>query len=223
MPLPLGFSDPFEAAAARTRQAVQPQGGRQEGLGTFLVQNVLKGLMSLPQRATQAAGELQRQGDVYDPGPALETALLTMGATPFSAPRGAIGAGPTRLKLEIARREPVGSQYPNSYVVTDHSGQELARMTAKVDGDIARIENIYTDRNPALASPGLEREGVLAQQRNTLGLAAIRDLLRQFREIHPEVNNITGERVSGARLGGGYTTGKGIEANVQMPLAIPQQ
>lgn len=52
--------------------------------------HVLRGLASLPERATQAAGSLQYGGS-YDPGPALEAALLMGGA-----PRGALGAGPIR-------------------------------------------------------------------------------------------------------------------------------
>lgn len=51
------------------------------------------GLMTLPERLMHAAGDLQRRGDVYDPAPAVEAALMTMGATPFSAPAGALGAG----------------------------------------------------------------------------------------------------------------------------------
>jgi hypothetical protein len=54
----------------------------------------LSGLATLPKRATEAAGSLQRGGS-YDPGPALEAAGLVMGGTSFGAPRGALGAGPT--------------------------------------------------------------------------------------------------------------------------------
>lgn len=56
-----------------------------------------QGLISLPERVTKASGILQRQGDVYDPGPALEAAMLPMGGT-FAVARGAgtLGAGPIR-------------------------------------------------------------------------------------------------------------------------------
>jgi hypothetical protein len=57
-----------------------------------LVGGVAKSLASLPERATRAAGEFQRGGE-YDPGPALETALMTMGGSAFRPP-GSLGAGP---------------------------------------------------------------------------------------------------------------------------------
>ena len=53
---------------------------RGETLPTYIFKELGKGLLSLPQRATQAAGELQRQGDVYDPAPAIETLLMGYGA-----------------------------------------------------------------------------------------------------------------------------------------------
>lgn len=80
--------DPWTAAAIRQRQGVMPEGGRQEGVATKLLENyvphALQGLASLPQRATQAAGELQQTGDTYNPQPAMETAQMMMGRTPFS-------------------------------------------------------------------------------------------------------------------------------------------
>lgn len=82
--------DPFEAAARRVRQGVRPEAGRQAGVATHVIENYLPYALgkaaSLPQRATEAAGMLQRQGDVYDPAPALETAQMMMGRTPFPEP-----------------------------------------------------------------------------------------------------------------------------------------
>jgi hypothetical protein len=64
-----------------------------ETLPGYIVRGWTEGLRTLPERATRAAGELQRTGDVYDPGPILEAAQLPMGGTSFSAPTGALGAG----------------------------------------------------------------------------------------------------------------------------------
>lgn len=93
----MASDDPFERAAMRTRQALRPEGGRKQGIASMVASeypaHVLGGLASLPQRAFESAGSLQRGGS-YDPGPILEAATLTMGATPFSAPRGALGVGP---------------------------------------------------------------------------------------------------------------------------------
>lgn len=86
--------DPFAAAAQRTRQSVKPEGGRQEGPATYVLENYLphvtKGLTSLPGRFLEEAGSLQRGGS-YDAGPALETSMLMAGArSPFVKP-GEIG------------------------------------------------------------------------------------------------------------------------------------
>ncbi len=86
--------DAFETAAARTSRAVRPEGGRARGATTAVMEkyvpHVLESLLGLPGRALGAAGELQRTGDVYDPGPALETATMMVGAP--GVPRGAVGS-----------------------------------------------------------------------------------------------------------------------------------
>ena len=69
--------DPFTRAALRTRQAVQPQGGRREGAATRVLENcvphVLGGVATLPQRAFDASEQLHQTGE-YDPAPAVEPA-----------------------------------------------------------------------------------------------------------------------------------------------------
>jgi Large polyvalent protein associated domain 38 len=51
-----------------------------ETLPTYIFREMGKGIASLPQRATEAAGELQRQGDVYRPDAIVETVLMGYGA-----------------------------------------------------------------------------------------------------------------------------------------------
>ncbi len=74
--------DPFARAALRTQRSVRPPGGRQEGAATFVLENYLphvaNQLLTLPQRAFEASERLRLTGE-YDPGPALEAALLTLG------------------------------------------------------------------------------------------------------------------------------------------------
>ena len=86
--------DPFKAAAARTQQSVRPEGGRQEGTATKVlagyVPNALDDMAHLPERAFGASEQLRATGE-YDPGPAMETALLTLGAGTAFAPKGAVG------------------------------------------------------------------------------------------------------------------------------------
>jgi hypothetical protein len=102
------YEDPFMRAAHRTRQSVQPPFGRQPGFTTALLQNLVpaavQGMATLPPRAIEAAGNLQRTGE-YDPGPAFETAMLMVG-TPLT-PAGALGSSarrPPRLPMDEASR-----------------------------------------------------------------------------------------------------------------------
>jgi len=75
-------SDPFEAAAARVRNAATPIGGRDEGgltrVAERLAPSVLWSLVTLPQRAFEAS-ERMRLAAEYDPA-ILEASLLTLGA-----------------------------------------------------------------------------------------------------------------------------------------------
>lgn len=81
-PAPPISDDPFERAAFRTRQSVQPDGGRLEGAATTVLENYLphaaNQLQTLPQRAFEAS-ERHRLTGQYDPGPAVETALMMLG------------------------------------------------------------------------------------------------------------------------------------------------
>jgi hypothetical protein len=81
--------DPFARAALRTRQSVQPQGGRSEGAATRVLENylphVLGGLATLPQRALDASEELRLTGE-YEPAPAVEIASMMVGS-PFRPAR----------------------------------------------------------------------------------------------------------------------------------------
>lgn len=63
--------------------------------------------------------------------------------------------------------------------------KHLGDMEVKIDGDVATVVTIKAARGPA-----------------SLGPRVLRELMRQFQEIHPEVTQIVGNRVSGARFGG---------------------
>jgi hypothetical protein len=102
------IDDPFARAAARTRQSVRPEGGRLEGPATFVLEHYLPHVadqvLTLPQRAFEASERLRLTGE-YDPGPAVETALMMVGS-PLT-PRGALGSGarrPQRLPMDEASR-----------------------------------------------------------------------------------------------------------------------
>jgi hypothetical protein len=80
-------TDPFEIAAARQKGSVRPLEGRTEGKTSKVLSgylpHVLEGIMTLPERAFKAAEDYRKTGE-YDPAPAIETALMMLGArTPF--------------------------------------------------------------------------------------------------------------------------------------------
>jgi hypothetical protein len=138
--------DPFTRAARRTRQSVQLQGGRQPGFTTAILQNLLpatvQGMATLPQRALTAAGDLQRTGDQYDPGPVLDTAMLMVGS-PLT-PRGALGSGarrPPRLPMDeasrMARADAMGFQRnrPVEYG-TAPAGEKISAAAFNVNGRV---------------------------------------------------------------------------------------
>lgn len=79
--------DPYEAVAARTRRRYPTRAPDPTSMAASMggaadwrqmLQGQAGGMLTLPRRATQAAGDLQRTGQ-YDPGPAIETSLLSMG------------------------------------------------------------------------------------------------------------------------------------------------
>ncbi len=98
MPSFAELMDPFEAAAARTRQSVKPEGGRQEGLATKLLENYaphvgrgLADLMTTPRRAYQQGLSPEEENDF-----AANTAMMMAGKTPFAKP-GTVGVFGGRL------------------------------------------------------------------------------------------------------------------------------
>jgi hypothetical protein len=142
---PLIDDDPFTRAALRTRQSVQPQGGRREGPTTHVLKNylphVLGGLATLPQRALDASEELRLTGE-YDPAPAMEIASMMVGS-PFT-PIGALGSSvrrPPRLPMDegsrMARADGMGFKrnMPVEYA-TAPAGEKLATPAIDVNGRI---------------------------------------------------------------------------------------
>lgn len=155
--------DPFEAAAARQREAVQPTFGRQQGLASNIVPGMMHGLMTLPEQAMHAAGDLQRTGDVYDPAPGLQTAMMMVG-TP-GVPAGALGssigrgrdatlkgiraAEELRRKLGVTARTPGGRATDDALnAINDALGPEAA--TAKYSGPKMTTDEVLKSIDDAL-------------------------------------------------------------------------
>jgi len=100
---PTSLSDlaaPAPAPARPTQPWLDPMSGapaNEESLRTIGrgVYGALNMPAELARSALQSSGSLQYGGS-YDPRPAFDAAMLTMGGTSFGAPYGALGAGPVR-------------------------------------------------------------------------------------------------------------------------------
>jgi hypothetical protein len=154
-------------AARRTRQSVQPPGGRREGRATAIVENYLPGvanqMLTLPQRAFDAAERLGLTGE-YDPGPALEAATLMVGSPLM--PRGALGSSARRsprLPMDeasgMARADAMGFRRntPVEYG-TAPAGEKIAAAAFNVNGRIFTAPMHYE----ALESAEQARRALLA-------------------------------------------------------------
>jgi GNAT superfamily N-acetyltransferase len=91
------LGDPFEAAAARTRRSVKPEGGRQQGTLTEIMEAIVP---HLAQRAMAGPDAMRRvfegQLDPMSPegiGEARGIALQTLGQSPFAVRGLGVGGG----------------------------------------------------------------------------------------------------------------------------------
>ncbi|WP_316176269.1 hypothetical protein [Bradyrhizobium sp. SZCCHNRI1073] len=125
----------------------------------------------------------------------------TVGTLPTETDFAAASDVMTRPKSGVSLRPaPEGGVYTPDQIkagekyfkVYGADGEVKAEALVKIDGNTAKVEDIL--------APGKPRE----EGRGTLGPREMRDVLRQFREQHPEIEKITGERVSGAAAEGGY-------------------
>lgn len=97
---------------------------------------------------------------------------------------------PLTPKFTFDREVPVGpiARESNNYFVRDASGAEVARAHLTFDDGGTRAHLQYID-TATEGEPG-----------NVLGPATMREIGRSFFQAYPEVREIAGERVSGARL-----------------------
>jgi hypothetical protein len=124
-------------------------------------------------------------------------------------------------KITLTKTDTVAGE-DNRYEIQGEDGKYIATARISIDGDTATVKNIFAGNvNPALLE-GKELQETLAETRNILGPRIIREVLRQFREQHPEVKNVEGLRVSGARQGGGYDAGNEIPVRLSLQEALQQ-
>lgn len=179
-------------------------GTKQRYLNSELPPDIAQGMKpASAQRgpeAPQLASEARQVLDQIDPriGPAIEQALAPAPA------RQALALVRQNFDPAAPPKEP-GQLDRRAYAI-ERDGERVGTVVMKVDGDVAEIRDIYG-----------EIQGT-SDQRNVLGPAAISTLLRQFLAENPEIRRLTGERVSGARRGGGHgSVGTGEHIDVRLP------
>ncbi len=107
--VPLSSLDPFDIAAMRTRQSVQPEGGRIPGRTTKLATNILpvlgnaavglvQGVNDTARDAMQQSANRMAGADTIDMGPATNLAMMATGARIPFAGAGELGAGGGGIK-----------------------------------------------------------------------------------------------------------------------------
>lgn len=105
----------------------------------------------------------------------------------------------------------VGGGDTVSYSIHGADGVPVGYAEFAIDGDTARILDVATEKFNG------DREAY-GDVRNSVGPRQMRQLLDQFRDLHPEVKKFTADRVSGARKGGAYDAGlKGNEIEIKLP------
>src|SRR5262245_2449285 len=192
-----GFIDDAElarqAAAARLQRSVQPPGGRQEGGLTKVLANYVPhlagGFKEMAQQAFEESERL-RLAWQYDAGPAVGAALMTMGATPFSAPRGALGAGPVpRLFAPGEQIRPgdlrVSTRFPSGATASENPLTEHLLIGAP-----EIISSPVAQHNTAILSsyPGMAHlRGMSPEQTAQAYMEAMRGNLNFLYEQSPQV------------------------------------
>lgn len=144
-------------------------------------------------------GDAVRSGDVLE-------------AASRSDPRIAESLDIPKTGLRLVRDDHLPSKGDTvSYSINGADGSNVGFAEFVIDGDTARVLDVAS-----FAFNGdRERYG---EVRNSIGARQMRELLDQFRELHPEVKKLTADRVSGARKGGEYDAGlKGNEIEVKLP------
>jgi hypothetical protein len=91
----------------------------------------------------------------------------------------------SRLRPTLVRSDTRLGEMQHLYDIKGNDGEQLGHLLVTKMGDVARVENIYVDEGS-----------------NALGPRAVRSLLQQFREQNPEIKELSGDRISGARFGG---------------------
>ncbi len=201
------------------------------------VWGAMKGIYNLPrdQGAWQDKKEQDRLAgkdvsEYWKDSPAfnLVAQILLFGAAHKAAALGkeAVGAVPEMLVDETGgpgkkftmRNDTPGAVGTHLYSILDEEGKNAGGATISVDSkDPTSAHITYVYQGKEYTPPG---EDVAARQ-NQFGPSTIRDLARQYFADHPDIQQIEGTRITGARVTTGSGSGKMVITREQaMPKPV---
>lgn len=175
----------------------------------------IRNLVTSPERAIRAAGELQRTGE-YDPEPAMTALQLGPMA---SAPGAALAAREAGTMLPALYFRNTGSRFGRELI--DETGKSRGNISVYQrgpEGKEVRVGGLYGEHTPDRVrdiSDYAQRQNPLS---HTMTREEIKSLFMALRHEFPEAETISGFRVSGIRRAAG-----GGEAKKRMPHFTQEQ
>ncbi len=208
--------DPFVAAALRQRRGVMPEGGRQEGPATHVLESYLPHVAGNLAKTVMAPGEVMKGGDptkgLSDESiegmvpQALALSSLGPAASAPMAMAGSLSTDPMLAALYLQRRKMSDNVFGESrYNLRNENAEKVGRMNSTYDPRMKDIyvEGIYSNKpSPFKGDPTKEAALDANGASFSFGPRDIRSWLMGLRLEHPEAQTISGHRVSGARVMG---------------------
>jgi hypothetical protein len=166
---------------------------------------------NLPQRMIESAGQYAQTGE-YNPAPAVDLMGMLAGGGMRAAEPGSIGvfggaykgAGKPGVTLQAAREPLIGVDY--------HGRPTESHAFDIMDNERNRVGGISSTWAPNQKQLNIDyiRSAVPGQKpeaSRVLGTYSVKSMIRALQEHFPELEQITGTRISGARKKAGVVQG----------------
>jgi len=182
--------DPEAEGAATTSSAMQP------AVEDWYDRGGVAGMMGLQPWDVQAAQSQQKMQEMIRQGRYGEAALAGMEHPALGFGVGNIGKAGPRFTIRKSYDLPEGG----SYAIHSPEGNPVggAHITISPDGRVADVGNVWAG-DPDLPN-NIALDPSAANAANTLGPRAMRQIALDFFHGNPSVQEIAGERISGARV-----------------------
>ncbi len=146
------------------------------------------------------------------PPPRPQETSITNTKAPFADTIHDLAQPPLQLTLREAWKIDLENGTSYAYDAFDTMGKNRMRVEVSIVGTEAKIENI-------LETSGGDALLMATAKPNIIGTSQMRALLKQFQILHPEVQTLVAERVSGARFGGTYigVYRQGSQISIKLP------